>query len=158
MAHLGLVGQREQIGEGLVRCQGGQAERGDEFPGAAGHHTGDRHIVILQAARHFERLVGGDAAAHDQQHAAAGCDVGLFRIGKHKASRVDLPAARAQGFADRRVGALWQRSPRKVIADGAGADPEKVLQRLPPAKRGDDGGKITVFHIDSQFVNLYEFM
>jgi hypothetical protein len=56
------------------------------------------------------------------------------------------------------MGPLRQGTSGKIVADGAGADTKKVLQRPSPAKRGDDGWKITIFHSDSLNVNLHEVM
>ena len=156
MAHLRLISQRKQVGENLLACQCRQAEWRDELLCASGHHTGDPDVVILKPSRHLECLVGGNATADDQQYPLAhrpGADDGRHHMftGDFKACWVNLVATCAQGRTDRPMRPLRQRPFRQIIADGAGADPEKVLKRLPPAKSGDQRGKVTIFHISPMF-------
>ena len=80
------------------------------------------------------------------------------RLGKGQTAGIDPVAARPQRLADRCMRALWQNTPGKIVADGAWTDTKKVLQRLAPAKRGDDRRKIMFFHDRIQIVNLHEFM
>ena len=156
MSHLGLVGQREQVRIGFFAGQGGQAERGDELPRPGGHHAGNGNIVVLQPPRHFQRLVGGDPAADDQQHAAPAVPRAIASTDDGEASRVDMIAARLERGADRRMGMAWQFPARQIVADRAGTDAEKVLERLPPAKSGDKRWQITFVHFTAHCLNWCE--
>ena len=151
MSHLGLVGQREQVRIGFFAGQGGQAERGDELPRPGGYHAGNGNIVVLQPPRHFQRLVGGDPAADDQQHAAPAVPRAIAAADDGEASRVDMIAARFERGADRRVGMARQLPACQIVADRARPDAKKVLKRLPPAKSGDERWQITFIHFTACF-------
>ena len=69
MAHLGLGGQREQLVIDLVLGQGRQRQRGDEVGAAGREHRAHGDPGLAQQADQLQRLIGGDAAAHDQQNA-----------------------------------------------------------------------------------------
>ena len=71
MADLGLVLEVEQIGEGLLLGEHGERERGDELGAAFGQDRAHGGAPLLQAAHELEALIGGDAAADDQQDALA---------------------------------------------------------------------------------------
>ena len=151
MTHLGLVGQREQLGKDFLAGQRRQAQRSDEFACGPGHDSGHADIVVLKAPRHFQRLVGGDAATDHKKHPfpAEQC-AGQVRNGAfardRKACRINLVAAGAKGLADRAVRPPRQRALCQIVADGAWPDAKKLLQRLPPAKCGDDCRKIRNIH------------
>ncbi len=49
-----------------------QAERGDELRAPFGQYAGDRAAACGEQPDQLQRLVGRDAAAHDQQNATAG--------------------------------------------------------------------------------------
>ena len=69
MAHFGFIGQRKQICVGFLTCQGGKAQRGDEFePNASSRRL---HRYSGPEARNFQRFIGGNTAANDQQDALA---------------------------------------------------------------------------------------
>jgi hypothetical protein len=78
VAHLGLVGQREELGEDLVagKRRGGQGR--DELLGAVGHDAAHGGLPLPQRADQLQRAVGGDAAGDDEQDALALEHVGPF--------------------------------------------------------------------------------
>ena len=65
----------EQIGEHALADNGAGRQRRDEMLGRLGENAAHGEAALLQPADEIERLVGGDAAADDQQHAlgAGGC-------------------------------------------------------------------------------------
>ena len=69
MADLGLVGQREQVGEHPLPGQAGHRERGDELGAGAGQDAAHAKLALAQSADQLQRLVGGDPAGNDQQNA-----------------------------------------------------------------------------------------
>ena len=71
MAHLGLIGQREQVVVDALARQAGDRQRRDELLGRGRHHGAHRDPALAQAADEVEGLVGRDAAAHDEQDATA---------------------------------------------------------------------------------------
>src|SRR6185436_13862091 len=71
MAHLGLGGEVEEPVVDLVAGQCRDGERGDELGAGPGEDGRDRGAGLLQQADELEALVGGDAAADDQQYPAA---------------------------------------------------------------------------------------
>ena len=72
MADILLVLAVEQIGEDMVGGQRADRQRRDELLRRLGHHGAHRGAALAQPADQVERLVGGDAAADDQQDALAG--------------------------------------------------------------------------------------
>ena len=71
MPDLGLVLEVEQIGEGLLLGEHGKRERRDELGAAFGDDGAHGRAPLLQAAHELEALIGGDAAADDQEDALA---------------------------------------------------------------------------------------
>jgi hypothetical protein len=71
VADLGLVGEREQLGVDLVAAERGQRERGHELRRGAGQHDPEREAAVAAAPDQLQALVGGDAAADDEQDALA---------------------------------------------------------------------------------------
>ncbi len=71
MPDLGLVLQVEQIGEGFFLGEHRERKRRDEFGAGACQDRAHRRAPLLQAAHELEALIGGDAAADDQQDALA---------------------------------------------------------------------------------------
>ena len=69
MADLVLVVEIEQIGEHPVVAERGDRQRRHELLRRARHHRAHRHAVLAQAAHEVEALVGGNAAADDEQDA-----------------------------------------------------------------------------------------
>src|SRR3954469_6475911 len=67
MPHLALVGEREQLLIDLVLGDGGKTQRSDELSAAPGQDHPEREATLAPAPDEFQRLVGGDAAGHDQQ-------------------------------------------------------------------------------------------
>ena len=72
MAHLGFVGQREQLLIDLVAADRGEGERRDELGAAPGQDHAEADAAIAPAPDQLQRLVGGDAAGNDQENAAEG--------------------------------------------------------------------------------------
>ena len=95
MAHLGLVGQVEERAVDRVAGEGGDGERRDELGAAGGQDRRHRGAGLLQQADELEALVGGDAAADDQEYPAAG-EHGPVRLGSAGADFMcrNLPVAR----------------------------------------------------------------
>ncbi len=71
MPDLGFVLQIEQIGEGFFLGEHGERKRRDEFGAGACQDGAHGSAPLLQAAHELEALIGGDAAADDQQDALA---------------------------------------------------------------------------------------
>ncbi len=71
MPDLGLVLEVEEIGEDLRLGEHRERERRDEFGAAACQDRAHARAPLLQAAHQFEALIGGDAAADDQEDALA---------------------------------------------------------------------------------------
>ena len=71
VAHLGLVGEREQVAEHLVAGQARDRERGHELGAGAGQDAAHRRAALAQPADQLEALVGRDAARDDQQNPLA---------------------------------------------------------------------------------------
>ncbi len=69
VADLVLVVEIEQIGEGLFVGQRRDRKRRDELSGRAGHHDTYDSTLVPQPPDEVEALVGGDAAADDEQDA-----------------------------------------------------------------------------------------
>jgi hypothetical protein len=69
MADLDLVLEVPERGMDLVLGQRGEAHRRDELRPAFGQHASDVAAALLDQAHELARLVGGDAAADDQQDA-----------------------------------------------------------------------------------------
>ena len=59
----------EQVGEHALADDGAGRQRRDEMLGRLGENAAHGEAALLQPADEIERLVGGDAAADDQQHA-----------------------------------------------------------------------------------------
>ena len=72
MADIVLVIAVEQFGEDMVGRQRADRQRGDEFLRGCRHHHAHRRTALAQPADQVERLVGGNAAADDEQDALAG--------------------------------------------------------------------------------------
>ncbi|CAI8212617.1 MAG: Uncharacterised protein [SAR116 cluster bacterium] len=152
MAHFCFIGQRKQICVGFLTCQGGKAQRGDEFAGRTRHHAGYTNILVLKAARNFQRFIGGNTAANDQQDAlaVAGCVVTLcgreLLPGDFKARRVNAVSSCPKRFTNRAHRALWQLVPCQIIADRTCTHTQQCLQCCTSAKRRYDGLHIMIFH------------
>ena len=87
VAHLGLVGQGEQIAEHPFAGQARDRERGDE-PGARRRQdAADANTPIAQPADQLEALVGRDAAGNDQQNTLA---VHRFQRSTNRPQRLSL--------------------------------------------------------------------
>ena len=78
VAHLGLVGQAEQIVANGLAAQRRGRQRRDEMLGRRRHHDAYVAAALAQPADEFERLVGRDAAADDQQNAGADSGVSVM--------------------------------------------------------------------------------
>ena len=72
MADILLVLAVEQVGEDVVGGQRADRQRRDEVLRGLGHDGADGGAALAQPADQVERLVGGDAAADDQEDALAG--------------------------------------------------------------------------------------
>ncbi len=73
MAHLGLVGEREELVVDLLLGEARDRQRGDELGPGAGQDGAKGKPALAPAPDQLERLVGGDAAADDQQNALVCC-------------------------------------------------------------------------------------
>ena len=71
MTDIVLVMAIEQFGEDMVGRQRTDRQRRDKLPGGGGHDDTNRSATLAQAPDQVERLVGGDAAADDEQDALA---------------------------------------------------------------------------------------
>ncbi len=71
MSDLGLVLEVEELGESLLPREHGERKRRDERSTALGQDRAHRSAPLLQAAHEIEALIGGDAAANDQENALA---------------------------------------------------------------------------------------
>ena len=69
VADVELVRRIEQVGEDALADDGAGRQRRDEMLGRLGQDAAHGEPALLQPADQVERLVGGDAAADDQQHA-----------------------------------------------------------------------------------------
>ena len=69
MAHLGFVGQGEQLLIHLLAADRGEGEGRDEFRPAAGQDHAERQAAVAPAPDQLQRLVGGDAAGNDEEDA-----------------------------------------------------------------------------------------
>jgi len=67
MAHLGLVGEREQVVVDPAAREARHRQRCDEALGGFRHHGPDLGAALAQPADQVERLIGRDAAPDDQQ-------------------------------------------------------------------------------------------
>ena len=76
MAHLGFIGQAEQILEHLGARQRRHRERRDEFRPRLGQDGARVDASLRQAADQFQRFVGRDAATDNQKNtfAAHACE------------------------------------------------------------------------------------
>ncbi len=72
MADLVLVLDVEEIPMDTLAADRGNGERRHELMRRAAHRRADARAVILQAANELEHLIGGDAAADDDQDFPAG--------------------------------------------------------------------------------------
>ena len=104
MADILLVLAVEQLGEDMVGGQRADRQRRDEMLRGRGHHGAHRSAALAQPADQVERLVGGDAAADDQEDALAGEG--------HRAGRSRFVPRRAIGALRSR--ALRRRDRRSV--------------------------------------------
>ena len=76
MAHLALVGQRQEVVIDLVLAERGDRERRHELLRRRGHDAAHRGAALAQPADQVEALIGGDPAGDDQQNAPALKQVG----------------------------------------------------------------------------------
>ena len=91
MADILLVLAVEQLGEDVVGGQRADRQRRDEMLRSVGHDGAHRGAALAQPADQVERLVGGDAAADDQQNALAG-------EGHHAGRPPFVPRLASSGF------------------------------------------------------------
>jgi hypothetical protein len=68
MTHLGLVGQVEQVVIGFLARQRGHGQGGHELRCRTGQHRRHRAARLADQPDQLQALVGGDAAADDQQY------------------------------------------------------------------------------------------
>ena len=72
VAHLGLVGEREQLARRPSRRRGSPRTRASRTARAAGgQHAAERQPALAAAPDQLQAFVGGDAAADDQEHPPA---------------------------------------------------------------------------------------
>jgi hypothetical protein len=67
MPDLGFVLEVEEIGEDFFLGEHRERERRDELGAAACHNSAHRCAPLLQAAHAIAAIIGGDAAADDEQ-------------------------------------------------------------------------------------------
>ncbi len=67
MAHLALIGQREQFLVNLVLGDGGEAERRHELGAPLCQDHPEREAALPATPDQLQRLIGGNAAGDDQQ-------------------------------------------------------------------------------------------
>ncbi len=80
MAHLRLVGEGEEVVVDLVLGQGRQGQGGDELGARPGEDRPHGDAGLAQQPGQFQGLVGGYAAADDQEYALVGHGVRLASI------------------------------------------------------------------------------
>jgi len=66
VAHLGLVGQGEEVGVDLVLAEGGEGQGRDELRPGLGQDRAHGDPLPAQQADKLQTLVGRNSAAHDQ--------------------------------------------------------------------------------------------
>ena len=69
VAHLGFVGEREQLLIHLVAAEARERQWSDEFLAGARQDATHREAAFAQEADELERLIGRDPAADDQKNA-----------------------------------------------------------------------------------------
>ena len=72
VADLALVVEIEQLGEDALVGERADRKRSDELLRGPGHHGAHGDAALAQATDQIEALVGGDAAADDQNDAPCG--------------------------------------------------------------------------------------
>ena len=72
MAHLGLVGEREEFAIDLVAGQGCDGQRGYELGAALGENDAEGETPLAPAANDVQRLIGGNAARDDEENPFSG--------------------------------------------------------------------------------------
>ena len=119
VADLALVVEIEQLGEDAIVAERADRERRDELLRRPGHHHAHGDAALAQPPDQVEALVGGDAAADDQQHPMAGGDC----FTGSSPSRSDAALARhvgahAVGGLERNAVALAQLGHQMAVVDG----------------------------------------
>jgi hypothetical protein len=71
MPDLGFVLKVEEVGEDFFLGEHRERQRRDELGATFGHNGAHRCAPLLQAAHEIEAILGGDAAADDEQDALA---------------------------------------------------------------------------------------
>jgi hypothetical protein len=69
MAHLGFIGEVEQVRVDLVLAERADRKRRHEVRAGLGEDGARLHARLRQQADKFEALISSDAAANDEQHA-----------------------------------------------------------------------------------------
>ena len=136
MPDLGLVLEVEQIGEGLLLGEHGERERRDELGAAFGQDRAHGRAPLLQAAHELEALIGGDAAADDQEDALAVACLSLvvmpgFMPGIHVFDHIKIVDGRDKPGHDYHLGLTidTQKSSASAMAASAMA-PIQMPMRL----------------------------
>ena len=102
VADLGLVLEIEEVGKNPLLGEHGERERGDERSAAVCEDRAHRGAPFLQAAHEIEALIGGDAAADDQEDAFS-LHVRLLRCharARRASSKPSLAATPSRGLLD----------------------------------------------------------
>ena len=131
VADVEFTARVEQIGEHALADDGAGRQRRDEMLGRFGENAAHGDAALLQAPDEVERLVGGDAAADDQQHALA---IG-GRHGCLPALKLGAGLARAAGCRNRvAFGGGAPQDGAHLVLDRAAvarrAQPQLLLQGL----------------------------
>jgi hypothetical protein len=134
VADVVLVIAVEQFGEHMIGRKRADRQGGDEFPRGGSHDHAHRGVALAQPADEIQRLVGGDAAADDEQDgSAAGTESGggaPAEKGAVTANRRETAGAKITRLYTRNGAAFGARSAEdyaarmKAFADNppAGAD------------------------------------
>ena len=124
----------EEVGEHMPAGQRARRQRRDEVRRRLREHAAHGDAALLETTDEIERLVGGDAAADDQQHALRRHGLGS-RAGLRRCRRIDeierLVPGLVRGFA--------QDGAHLVLHGASMAGGAQAKQRLQPLLELADG-------------------
>ena len=141
MADVEFALRIEQIGIGALAGERAGGKRRDEMLRGLGEDAAHARAAILQAADEIERLIGGDAAADDEQNARAQSSP---RQASALVRRLAGPAARIVRATSRPASSAACREDDAHLvfhraAVARGAQPQQLLQPLVELADGEAG-------------------